>query len=335
MRTVANGLVLFALVVVVLGCLGAVWIPDLVGNLVVGWAFYLYRVVPQVRVSWPGVLTGGACLVLLAFGLHRFLRWLHGQRPAARPWPARWTGTVLALVVLMFAAGIAGVGIAHQTAWLVTSPEPIIGSGFREMVAATMQMNNFHQLATALHNYQENHGRLPPAAVCDKDGRPLYSWRVALLPFLEEEALYKEFKLDEPWDSPHNLRLLPRMPRFYRTPLPGLAEPDRTRYQVFMGKGTAFEGVRGLRLPDDFPDGTSNTILVVEAAEAVPWTKPADLAYDPDGPLPPLGALSREWFHAALVDGSVRKVPRKVSERTLRAAITRNGGEVLGDDWNW
>src|SRR2546421_760485 len=133
------------------------------------------------------------------------------------------------------------------------------------------------RIATALHGYADDHdGRLPPAVLYDQEGRPLHSWRVLILPYLGERALYDEFRLDEPWDSPHNLALLPRMPNVYALP-PGLpvevqAGPSWTFYQVFTGRGT-----RGLNLREDFPASLSNTVLVVEAGEAVPWTKPVDL----------------------------------------------------------
>jgi Protein of unknown function (DUF1559) len=208
------------------------------------------------------------------------------------------------------------------------------------------------QIALALHNYAEDHdGRFPPAALNDGGGRPLHSWRVLILPYLEQDALYKEFRLDEPWDSPHNAALLPRMPKVYSVPdrLPvgvGAGMSD-TFIQVFVGPGTAFEGPRGLSpLRGDFPDGLSNTVLLVEAREAVPWTEPADLAYEPDRALPPLGGVftgrgrfslfgpnRSPGFHVAMGDASVRFLGPQVSEATLRNAITRNDGQTLGPDW--
>lgn len=186
-------------------------------------------------------------------------------------------------------------------------------------------------------NYRDTHGRMPPAVVYGKDGEPLYSWRVLILPFIEQEALLKEFHLDEPWDSPHNIALLPRMPRTYALPPRSAAKvkvpPDHTIMHVFIGKRAAFEGSEGLRFPQDFPDGSSNTILLIEAGEPVPWTKPEDLPYDPDQPLPDLRSPFRGGFRVNMADGSMRWVSRDVSERTLRAAITRNGGEQLGPDW--
>jgi hypothetical protein len=191
------------------------------------------------------------------------------------------------------------------------------------------------QLALAMHTYQDTHGKLPPAVVYGKYGEPLYSWRVLLLPFIEENALYREFHLDEPWDSPHNLALLPRMPRTYAAPGSKAARlpPDHTVCHVFVGPGAAFEGREGLRLPDDFPDGTSNTILIIEAGAPVPWTRPEDLAFTPDGPLPELPRLFRDGFRVGLADGSMRWFRDGMSAAALRAAITRNGGEGIGLDW--
>jgi hypothetical protein len=314
---------------------------ELLFNLAAGWAFYLYRVLPQVRVSLPGVVTAVLCLAVLAVGLHWFLRWLHQQRPGPKevgaparpPWPARWTGAILGLVVMMFAAGISVVGISHQTGWLFTSTEPIVESSFREVAARTLQAGSMKQLVLAMLNYQEDHKSLPPAATWGKEGQPLLSWRVLILPYLEEESLYHKFRLNEPWDSPHNLRLLPLMPRLYANPSTYRPGTHRTHYQAFVGKGAAFEGKQGLRLPEDFSDGPSHTILIAEAAEAIPWTKPEDLPYDPAGPLPALGSLSPDFFQVATADGAVLRLGRNVSERTLRDAITRNDGRALGPDW--
>jgi hypothetical protein len=167
------------------------------------------------------------------------------------------------------------------------------------------------------------------------DGTALYSWRVLLLPYIEQQALYDEFRRDEPWDSSHNIRLLDRMPATYAPPghKKALVPPNHTVCHVFVGPGTAFEGPRRLKLSDDFPDGTSDTLLLVEAGEPVPWTKPADLAYDPAGPLPPLPGLFKGGFRACTADGARRWVQSDTPEAVLRAVITRNGGEKLGPVW--
>jgi hypothetical protein len=187
-----------------------------------------------------------------------------------------------------------------------------------------------------MHSYEAEHGRLPPAVVYGANGQPLLSWRVLILPQIEKNELYKQFKLDEPWDSAHNIELLSKMPPSYEPP-PSMARqmpPFHTICHVFVGKGTAFEGPEGLRLKRDFPDGSSYTILIVEAGKPVPWTKPEELVYDPDAPLPELKGVFQDRFRVAGADGHVQAVKLGISEQTLRAAITRNGAEPLGADWN-
>jgi hypothetical protein len=155
---------------------------------------------------------------------------------------------------------------------------------------------------------------------------------VALLPYLEQTQLYKEFRLDEPWDSPHNRKLLPRMPAVYAPPGARTREPYTTFYQVFVGEHAAFEKHRALRFPAAFVDGLSNTLLIAEAGAAVPWTKPQDLPYAADDPLPDLGGLFPGAFGAALGDGTVALFSAKADPEILRAAITRDGGEAVDLD---
>jgi hypothetical protein len=186
-----------------------------------------------------------------------------------------------------------------------------------------------------MHNYAEHHGRLPPAAVCGEDGQPLLSWRVALLPYLGHEELYREFQLDEPWDGPHNSQLLSRMPSVYGLPRrkAGRVPPYHTLCHVFVGEGTPFEDGKALTFDADFPDGTCNTLLVVEAGEPVPWTKPQELRYERDGPLPDLRGVFKDGIRVRMADCSGRWVKRGTSEATLRALITRNGDDTPGQDW--
>src|SRR5262249_14894911 len=133
----------------------------------------------------------------------------------------------------------------------------------------------------------------------------------------------------EPWDSDHNNKLLSRIPAVYAAP--GRKNSAETYYLAFWGKGAAFESKKGLRLPADFPDGTSNTIMIAEAAKGVPWSKPEELAYDPDQPPPRLGGLFEEGFDAGFVDGSVRFIPKAIKPSILHLLIQRNDGQVIPD----
>jgi prepilin-type processing-associated H-X9-DG protein len=203
----------------------------------------------------------------------------------------------------------------------------------QEAARRAQSANNLKQLGLAMHNYADTYGgTLPAHAIYSGDGKPLLSWRVQILPFIEGDQLYKQFKLDEPWDSKHNKKLLDKMPITYLTPTEKPAPKGYTYYQAFVGKGAAFEGKKGLRFPADFPDGTSNTIWFAEGAKAVPWTKPEDLVYQPGKPLPKLGGAFSKGFNAAFCDGSVRFLRKTIKERTLRLYITRNDGEVIPND---
>jgi prepilin-type processing-associated H-X9-DG protein len=188
-------------------------------------------------------------------------------------------------------------------------------------------MNNLKQMAIAMHNYHDVNRHFPPQANYSEDGKPLLSWRVAILPYIEEDALYKQFKLDQPWDSPHNKKLLARMPKVY-APVRGKAKENHTFYQVFTGKGTVFPGPKGTRI-QDITDGTSNTVMIVEAGESVPWTKPADLPFKEGQPLPKLGGIFKGGFNMALCDGSVRFVRPNFNARTLALMITRSDGQPV------
>ncbi len=199
-----------------------------------------------------------------------------------------------------------------------------------------MVENRLRQLVLAMINAADaSKGRMLAIANFDKQGKPLLSWRVHLLPFLGEEKLYKEFHLEEPWDSPHNKKLLVRMPAVYQGPSRKLNDEGKTIYLLPVGKDVAFTGGVERRYPNDFKDGTSNTILIVEAddAHAVPWTKPEDLKIDLDNPQHGLGGHFPEVFLVAMADGSVRMIAKGISKTTLRSAFTPAGGEALGSDW--
>jgi len=198
----------------------------------------------------------------------------------------------------------------------------------RRAAARAQSVNNLRQIGVALHNYHSAANAFPAAAIYSKDGKPLLSWRVALLPYLEKDNLYKQFKFDEPWDGPNNKKLLAAMPRVYAPVGAKPKTPHSTFYQVCVGKGAAFEGKKGLQI-SDFTDGTASTIWLAEAAEAVPWTKPEDIAFDPGKPVPKLGGMFPGGFHVGFADGSVRFLKQNIDKDTLRALITRNGNETI------
>ena len=196
--------------------------------------------------------------------------------------------------------------------------------------------NNAKQIAIALHNYHDTYRHFPAAHNADESGRPLLSWRVHLLPFLEENALYEQFHLDEPWDSEHNKTLLPLIPNVYLSPLAPASEPDRTTYLGNGSEDGVFAApepgeVNGLQFRD-LTDGTSNTVMVVEVnhAFAVEWTKPDDFVADAQALKKMADGVHPQGVHLLFADGSTRILSDEVLDlKTLGALLTKSGTEPV------
>jgi prepilin-type processing-associated H-X9-DG protein len=212
----------------------------------------------------------------------------------------------------------------------------------REAARRAQCVNNLKQIGLALHNSHDTFNHFPGAAIrSEDDGKPLLSWRVAILPFIEQGQLYNEFRLNEPWDSEHNKALIPRMPAIYTCPsrADDNVKDGMTHYQVFTGPHALFGPPRGARFADVL-DGTSNTLMVVEGKKGVIWTKPEDIDFPSDAdlevmnnvPRPPVGSAHPGGFNATFTDGSVRFIKDTISAMVLRALITRDGGEVISSD---
>ncbi len=198
-------------------------------------------------------------------------------------------------------------------------------------------VNNLKQIGLAFHEFHDTHNAMP-TNILSKDGKPLLSWRIHILPFIGQPELYKEFKLDEPWDSDNNKKLIAKMPKVFEMAGIETKEKGQTFFQAFIGKKG--DAIRPLMLEGDLKglgfvgvtDGLSNTFMVVEAAEPVIWTKPVDLPFDANEKLPKLGRRQANGFNAAFCDGSVRFIKSTTPEATLKAYITTNGGEVIDDN---
>ncbi len=189
---------------------------------------------------------------------------------------------------------------------------------------------NLMTLGIFVHNFASANQDKIPQNVLDKNGKPLLSWRVLALPYVEEDELYRKFKLDEAWDGPNNIKLLEKMPSAFESPRVKVRK-GYTVYQGFSGNGAILGSAYNI---GNIPDGTSNTIWCVEATHAVPWTKPVDMPFDPMKDLPKFGKAFGEKPLALLCDGSVRELDLKmITAATLKNAITTDDGNVLGQDW--
>lgn len=192
----------------------------------------------------------------------------------------------------------------------------------------TQAMNQLKQLALAAHNYASVHRDLPPAVFTDDEGNELLSWRVHLLPYMDEMELYEQFHLDEPWDSEHNLKLIDKMPNVY-LPAGSELEPGMTSFLSIRSENSMFPGKEQIGFGAVI-DGLSNTVMFVEAnsASAVIWTKPDDLEIDPMNAKRKIIGLRKRGFLAAMGDGSVRFFDDSISNDDLRIMFGRNDGMI-------
>ena len=204
-------------------------------------------------------------------------------------------------------------------------------SSARGAARRAQSSNNLKQVALALHNYHDTHRDFPAAYTTDENGKPLLSWRVQILPYVEQAALYERFHLDEPWDSEHNKKLIPLMPQTFKAP-GSKTEPGKTNYLAVRGENTIFSGKDPIGIRD-ISDGTSVTIMTVEVNDgsAVVWTAPDDFQPDAANPFKGLVGLRRGGFQAGFGDGSVHFISQSIDPDILRALFTRNGGEVVRD----
>ena len=194
---------------------------------------------------------------------------------------------------------------------------------------------NLKQLGLALQNYADVYKCFPPAYVTDAKGNRMHSWRMLLLPFLEQKPLYEQYDFSEPWNGPHNRLLADKIPPVYGCPSDDLRGPGQVSYLAVTGPGTVWPGNRCATF-GDIKDGTSNTLIIVESVgSGIHWMEPRDLPFEAlakginanQG----LGVCSRHdgVAEVSFCDGSVKPIGASVSARTLGALATKAGGEAI------
>jgi prepilin-type processing-associated H-X9-DG protein len=236
------------------------------------------------------------------------------------------------MIVLMVVGGAFGV-LVICGGILLALLLPAVQSA-REAARRSQCMNNLKQIGLAMHMYHDRYNMFPPAYVADASGKPMHSWRVLILPFLDQQSLYNEYDFSEPWDGPNNSRLLTRMPRVFACPSDPNAASTTTDYAGVLGEHCVFRGAQPVTIAN-ITDGTSNTVLVGEAAGAkIPWMKPDDIDItkhpalgDPDG----FSGNHPGGVIFLLCDGSVRFISQSVDPQTLKALFSRDGNEVPGN----
>jgi prepilin-type processing-associated H-X9-DG protein len=230
----------------------------------------------------------------------------------------------LRLVGLLCAAATAVIPFSGLTA--TGQPGWNRNSGSRALC-----INNLKQIELALFNYESAHGFFPPRVHRDRQGRPLLSWRVLILPYLDQYELFLRFHLDETWDSPHNRDLIGSMPSIFACPTQANWIRNQTVYQVLDGPGTFLDSSGPTRL-SQLSDGPGQTIAIVESPVPVPWSSPEDFPFRTDQPFPGWEATHPGGINCSFVDGSVRFFKATIHESVLKALATRAGGERISPD---
>jgi prepilin-type processing-associated H-X9-DG protein len=341
MKRILIRLALVMGVLLLLACMGLAWPVEVVFFTALGWITYLYRVIPQVRIDGSAAATAIACLVLIAAGSHQIFSWIHAQTRQAqesegcddRRWPMRWTCWMVAVVLLMFVAGIATVGITHQVGWLLTS-DRLIASDSMGAAWRALSTNNLKQIGLALHQYLEKHESFPPAGTFDQHGRPLHGWQAMILPFMEFQAeLHNRIEFGVPWNDVRNAAP-------YRTPVTQYLRPpiDQTKdaagYALSHYAGNvSMLGGSVSRTLRDVSDGGSDTIMAGEVVSNFkPWGDPTnwrDPALGIDRSPHGFGSPSPGGANFLFVDGSVRFLKDRTDPSVLKALSTPAGGEKV------
>lgn len=202
-------------------------------------------------------------------------------------------------------------------------------------------IRNLEVIAKALNNYASEHGQYPPPVIRDSNGIAMHSWRVMLLPYLQEDQLFNEYDLTKPWNDPENLEIQYRIPDVYLHPQSGGAGWSSTSaYYLITGAGTLFPP-RDPLAPEDITDDASQTVLLVEGIPLVAsgsWTEPVDLDFASmtgdllSGSANEPGGISQEGVTLATADGRGHFIPSDIEPATFRALVTPRGGERLADD---
>lgn len=243
--------------------------------------------------------------------------------------PRRWTALLVRLFAVLLVAFLIVVALLPEV------------PAAREAARCAQCKINLRAIRLALQSYHVKFGSYPPAFIADESGRPMHSWRMLILPFLGQQALYDEYRFDEPWDGPHNSALHDRLQShpFFCNSAIEVSHPNRANYVAVVGPGTAMPGGNS-RTADELRNRASSTIMIVEALDCgTHWMEPKDLQFDEMcfGINDPSarGISSAHWeqkgawswtkpvpmAHVLLADGQVQDVPETTPPRIIQGLL--------------
>ncbi len=334
MRRILVRIILVMGALLLLACMGFGVPIDFLAVITLGWAWYLVRTLPEIRMARAGIATAAICLVLFAVGSHAFLAWLYShsntreetQDPGNRRWKWRWTGTLVAVTILMFVAGMSTVGVTHQLGWLLTSKERLIVSDSGEVAHRVHSTFNLKQIGLALHQYEQVYHSFPPGGTFDRLGRPLQSWQAMILPYIEQESLHRQIQFDIPWNDVRNARVFQtEVPIYVR---PGISFKKNAAGYALSHYAANVHMIGGdhTRAIRDVTDGTDSTLMAGEVVagfkawgDSTNWRDPSlGLNTSSYG----FGSPSPGGVNFLMVDGSVRFIKNTVDLRVLEGLST-------------
>jgi len=322
--TLIELLVVIAIILVLCGCLMPGSLQGLIAFLF-GWVLYPIRIFRERDIDWPTTLLCATCLGGLTLGVHVFGRWFAAHRATTWPWSRSFK--LIGLVMLMFLAGIVGIGITHEVVWLATTKEPL---GSRFPAAYQMQSrNNLKMLGLGAHSYHDVHKRtLPAGGTFDANGRAMHGWQTMLLPYVDGDAIFKKVDFTVPWNDARNAAAIQSEVSVFMNPAIFGSPPKGFAPSHYAGN------VQVLRAApmniNDITDGTSNTLMMGEVAQDFkPWAMPMNCRDPANGLNRPDGFGHPYGKHVQLlfVDGTVRVIRPDISPTVLKALATPRGGE--------
>ena len=255
----------------------------------------------------------------------------HGNGPATIV--VRRRSMSAGIIVLLVLGGLASMALVATIAFIALFPA--IGAA-RTMVYKRSCEANLIKIGMALRAYEDAHGTLPPAFIPDASGKPMHSWRVLILPYLDEQGLYSRYDFNEAWDGPNNVQLISHMPDVYRC----TADPDaralgETSYMVITGAATFFPDGKATSINNAQDDLTTSILVVETQVTGVTWLNPKDLKaermqYVVNGSLgQELGSHHFEGAHVLLADGTVLFLDDATAADYIEGMATMSGNESI------
>ncbi|QDU47806.1 DUF1559 family PulG-like putative transporter [Gimesia panareensis] len=326
--------------IIVLMCAGVMFPIQAVFYLAVGWFLFLKRVLPAVTVSLSGIITAVVFLALLALfiqllGTHLF-RLLRNQEqiPASRYWQKRWTGVCLLLLVVAFTGGFAVVGVAHQSAWMVTGKQAAIETTRGQSAWILSSRYSLRRIGLGVVNYSTGADHHIPSGIF-RNGQPLHSWETEILPFLDQSEYRQKIDETQPWNSKRNSELFKHA--FTAFIPPGAEQYNRQGYGLsyYSLNNHVFSPGSDARL-DDIPDGLSNTLMGGEVSSRVrAWGDPINFRDPARGISQHDDGFGGPWrsggANMLFLDGSARFINKDIDPAILKALATPDGGEDVSD----